>query len=223
MENKKEDWLEKKCGSFSASNIDCLFSDPKSIKDKELGLLSDTAMTYIKSKAAELLTGIYPETFTTKEMQWGLDNEPYAVEILIEKYRCVTYYGNDNPTFFPLTNFSGASPDGLYHSVIFDVKCPNSSTHIDYLLMSKKSDPSAALKAYEKKYWHQLQMGAVTLNRNGFDISHCSLVSYDPRFRKEFQIAEITFPIDPLYEDELMKRIFKAESELRNILTTIGV
>lgn len=221
--SKKEKWLEERCGSFTASNISALFSEPKSKADKDAGLLSDSAMTYIKKKAAELLTGQYPESFTTKEMQWGIDNEPHAVALLEKKYGCVTYYGGENPKFFPITNFSGASPDGHYHTVIFDVKCPNSSTHIDYLLMSKQENKSEALKSYSKEYWHQLQTGAVALRAEGFEISYCSLVSYDPRFKPEFQLAEITFPIDEEYEQILRSKIERAEKELRTILTELGI
>lgn len=223
MESKKEQWMNDRCGSFTASQIHALFTEPKTKSAQKMGLLSESAMTYIKSRAAELLTGTTPETFTSKEMQWGIDNEPYAAKLIQEKYGNLVYFGGENPKFFSLTDFSGASPDGYYNTTLGEIKCPNSSTHIDYLMMAKDSDPSASLKDYNKAYWHQLQMGGVCLKHHGVEITHCSLVSYDPRFKRDFQLAEITFPIDAGYEEILRKKISKAENQLRQILDLIGV
>lgn len=221
MEASKRDvWLAERCGSLTASSISPLFVKPK---DK-MQSLSVGAMTYVKKKCAELLTGVTPESFTTKEMQWGLDNEQYAIKALEEFLKVeINYFGNENPKFFSLTDFSGASPDGYFSKTILDVKCPNSDTHLDFLMLEKEEDKSAALKEYAKEYWHQLQMGAVCLQNHGVVIDKCMLVSYDPRFRKEFQLAVIEFEIDLNYKLELLELISKAESEMRTILKKLGI
>ena len=80
------EWMKKRAGSFTSSQIGKLFTEPRSKEDKASGKLSETAKTYIMDKVSELLTGTIRNTYTTPEMQWGLDNESKAIDLLKDKY-----------------------------------------------------------------------------------------------------------------------------------------
>ena len=56
-------WFALRLGVFTSSQIANLMTEPRSKKDKEAGLLSQTAISYIESKAVEVIYG-YQDTFT---------------------------------------------------------------------------------------------------------------------------------------------------------------
>ena len=112
-------WMQMRAGSFTSSQIGKLFTSPKTKLAKDNGELSETAKSYIFDKAAELLTGTIRNTYTTPEMQWGLDQEPYAIEMIKETYPNIEYYGTENPKFFSYSDFSGGSPDAVCENILF--------------------------------------------------------------------------------------------------------
>ena len=70
-------WFSLRLGVFTSSQIANLMAEPRSKKDKEAGLLSQTAISYIESKAVEVIYG-YQDTFTNAAMTWGNENEQNA-------------------------------------------------------------------------------------------------------------------------------------------------
>ena len=67
---RSEDWHADRCGKVTASRIKDV--DAKPIKGKAHNALTLTILT-------ERLTGVQEETKTTGPMQWGIDQEPYAI------------------------------------------------------------------------------------------------------------------------------------------------
>ena len=210
------EWMNKRAGSFTSSQIGCLFTEPRSKADKEAGNLSETAKTYIMQKVSELLTGTIRNTFKTPEMQWGLDQEPYAIELLKENYTDLVYYGAENPKFFEYSEFSGGSPDAVSHNIVFEIKCPNPATHIEYLLCEND------LKGYNKDYWYQLQMNmACVAKAIGFDVMKMQgiFASYCP-LMIESKLRLHTFVVSPdeEFQSKFPEVISKAEQHLRTII-----
>jgi len=132
MEQKTNEWHEARMGRFTASSISKLMC---SVDEKKAGTLSyfknKTAKDYILEKIAETMTGEEAESFTTKEMQWGIDCEPFAkahfqeatgkkitdVAIVVADFSCDV----------------SCSPDGLIEAEKsgIEIKCPfNSRNHV---------------------------------------------------------------------------------------------
>lgn len=174
MENNyfdNTDWLQSRLGRFTASEIHKLFTGGRK-KDE---LFGQGAMTYIRTKAAEILTQEIKDEIDFKQAQWGKDHEHEAWE-LFEKTTGLKgeYYGAANPKFFEFGDFAGCSPDWDSVNMGGDFKCPfNSAEHLKNLCI-KSADQ---LKDDRWEYYCQLQMSMIV---RGWD--HSYFVSYDPRF-----------------------------------------
>lgn len=210
------EWMQKRAGSFTSSQIGKLFTAPKTKLAKENGELSETAKSYIMDKAAELLTGTIRNTFKTPEMQWGIDNEPHAAELLKEQYKDLEYFGGENPKFFSYSDFSGGSPDAVCENIVFEIKCPNPRTHIEYLLCE------GDLQAMNKDYWYQIQMniacvakykGINPMHMTGMFVSYCPLM-IEPKLR----ICKFEVEADAAFQELLPFTIKQAEAYLRTII-----
>jgi len=212
------EWMQKRAGSFTSSQIGCLFTEPRTKAAKEAGELSETAKTYIMQKVSELLTGTVRNTFRTPEMEWGLIQEPYAIELLQDKYKGLTYYGAENPKFFQYSDFSGGSPDAVSYEdkLVFEIKCPNPTTHIEYLLCEND------IKSMNKEYWYQIQMNIACvaheldinpMELKGVFVSYCPLM-IEPKLR----LAIYDVPADEEFQTNFPNVISKAENYLRTII-----
>lgn len=113
----------------------------------------------------ERLTGNPTESFTSKPMQWGIDNEPTArlmYELNTRNEVIEVGFVKD-----PQGRDLGASPDGLVgDDGLVEIKCPNSSQHIESL-KSGKIPP---------QYYAQMQCQMYVTGRQW-----CDYVSFDPR------------------------------------------
>jgi len=211
----REQWLAKRMGNLTGSKISALFTEPKSIKDKEAGNLSETTKYYLDEKICELLTGYQEEGFTTKEMQWGIDNEPYAANLLKEQYKDLEYFGGENPKFFQYSDFSGGSPDAVCGNIVFEIKCPNPRTHIEYMLEKE-------LKSMNSDYYYQLQMnmacvakerGINVMDMRGMFVSYCPLM-----IEHKLRLFKLEIEPDAALQELLPYTIKSAELYLRNII-----
>lgn len=209
------EWMQKRAGSFTSSQIGKLFTAPKTKLAKENGELSETAKSYIMDKAAELLTGTIRNTYKTPEMQWGIDNEPYAAELLKEQYKDLEYFGGENPKFFQYSDFSGGSPDAVCGNIVFEIKCPNPRTHIEYMLEKE-------LKSMNSDYYYQLQMnmacvakerGINVMDMRGMFVSYCPLM-----IEHKLRLFKLEIEPDAALQELLPYTIKSAELYLRTII-----
>lgn len=195
MEQRSKEWFDARLGRVTASMISDVMAKTKSG-------YSASRENYMSEKICEILTGRHIESYTSKEMQWGTDTEPLA----IEEYENRTFSIVEKAGFIvhPEIEKSGASPDGLIgENGLIEVKCPNTSTHINFLL--DKKIPS--------KYQLQMQFQLTCTHRDW-----CDFVSFDPRlpddmkiliirvFRDEKKIQEIEFEVKK-FLDEMHKKI----------------
>lgn len=215
---KENEWLEKRLGNFTASEIWKLFVDPKTKADKESGKLSETALSYVKDKVCELLTGLSGGSqFENEAMRWGKTNESYAIEIIRPTFQeeNIIHYGGNEFKFNQFTNFSGSSPDAESESYVYEVKCPfNSSIHLDHLGLKSGDE----LKEYNKSYWYQIQFNMICSNKD-----KGVFISYDPRFKHVLQIKTLVIDLDENFRSEITEKLKRAESEMRSILDGLGI
>jgi hypothetical protein len=121
-------WMDSRKGKFTASAMYKLFTQPKSVKDREAGYLSETAKSYIEEVAIEELTG-YRKDFGTSATEHGNKYEEEAFEMF--KQATGLNFDFTSKTFYPFGGNSGASPDGVLYedlsiTAVVDIKCPYS-------------------------------------------------------------------------------------------------
>lgn len=163
---RNEDWHAKRCGKVTASRVKDI--DAKPSKGKAFN-----AITLII--IAERLTGVQEETKTTGPMQWGIDQEPYAI----------VAYENETGNFVidvglidhPVIKNCGASPDGLVgKDGQIEAKCPSTTTHLNTLFTKQVPD----------EYIPQITLQMACTQR-----VWCDFISYDPRLPEELQLIVI--------------------------------
>ena len=76
---RNENWFADRLGVPTASRYKDVMTQPISKADKDSGVLSDTAQSYMLEILAEKLTGERKD-FSSSATDWGNYNEPLAVE-----------------------------------------------------------------------------------------------------------------------------------------------
>lgn len=189
MQQGTLEWKMARLGKVTASKINDVVAKIKN------GDPSALRATYMGKLIAERLTGMPATEYVSPEMQWGTEKEPEAraayefmTDATVELIGFVDH---------PRITLCGASPDGLIgDDGLIEIKCPNTSTHIDTLL-------DASIDA---KYVKQMQWQMAVTGRKWADF-----VSYDPRMPAEMQLF-----IKRVERDDTMIR--DLESEVRMFL-----
>jgi hypothetical protein len=204
------EWLQKRLGRFTASEIHKLFNSGRS---KNV-LFGDTAMTYIRTKVAEILTQEVKEEVDFKQAEWGKANEIDAMRAFEKAIgKSGNYYGVGDPQFFIDGDWAGGSPD--WESSDYedgaDFKCPyNSSEHLKNLTLKSAAD-------LEAKRWEYYCQGQHNMKIRKWKRFH--FVSYDPRYvDPRFQLKIITVYPDHKWLEEYGQRIDAAVVEIERIL-----
>ena len=184
MEQKSPEWFAARCGRVTASRMADVCARTKS------GYGAARA-NYMAELVVERLTGKPTEGFTNAAMQWGTDQEPFARDAYSAKTgELVTEVGFVN---HPRIENAGASPDGIVGTGLVEIKCPNTASHIEYLM--SKEPPQ---KYYDQMQW---QMACAMAE-------FCDWVSYDPRMPQELQLLIVR-----IYRDEDCVKMLEAEVE----------
>jgi hypothetical protein len=187
-------WLSERIGKFTSSESEPLLA-PKGI--------GKGGMTYISRKVAEMLRGeVVKPIVSNYAIEWGNQNEPIAAVRYFANNSGV-YYGKENPKFFPYGDHAGGSPDGLSgDDGIIEIKCPDSDTHVKYMLFDGSDD--------EHEHYVQIQMNLLVTDRQW-----CDFISFDPRIIRE----ELQLHIQRINRDEkfieLIKSRLKEATEIK--------
>jgi len=189
MEQRSPEWFAARLGKVTASKVADV------IAKTQTGYSTSRA-NYMAQLVCERMTGMQAESFNNAAMQWGTDQEPLAraayeaaQDVLVDETGFVIH---------PTIAEAGASPDGLVgNDGLIEIKCPNTSTHIDTLLSEK----------VPAKYLTQMMWQMACTGRKW-----CDFVSYDPRMPKGLHI--FIKRID--YHDSIVKSL---ESEVKKFLT----
>jgi putative phage-type endonuclease len=186
------EWFAARLGKVTASKIADVLSKGK-------GNVEPAGVrNYRAQLVCERLTGQREELYINGAMQRGTDLEPLAREcyefikgVTVEQVGFVNH---------PAISMAGASPDGLVgDDGLVEIKCPNTATHIDYLLGGK---PPA-------QYIPQMQWQMACTERKW-----CDFVSYDNRLTEELQLFIVRLERDDS---------FIAETELAVIAFNLSV
>lgn len=204
-EQGSEAWHEARLGVFTASRAGDL------MKKQKNGKPYATRNSYITEIALERLTRELPESFTSADMQEGIDRERTAALA----YSFAT--GNETEqTGLWIKGFYGASPDDLIigQNGGVEYKNPRANTHKETL--ESQTIP-------EHYYWQVLQEMLVT----GADF--WDYVSYHPKFPENAQLyikrierINVWSDLDIL-EQELAKANAEADRVVQFITNYKGV
>jgi putative phage-type endonuclease len=186
-----DEWFISKLGKVSSSRI-------KDIMAKTKSGISASRKNYMAELICERLTGQRTKHFTTKCMDDGKENEPFARAA----YEAITCNIVKEVGFIdhPYIELSGASPDGLVsNDGLIEIKCPKTSTHLDTLL-SKNIDDN---------YIYQMAWQMECTERKW-----CDFVSFDPRLPDDLQFFCKRVFLKDLPIDTIRNEVLKFLSEL---------
>lgn len=189
IEQGTPEWMALRVGKVTASKITDVMSKPTLLGYQN----------YMADLIAERLTGQKAESYTNAKMQWGVDKEPQArVEYEIKTGSLVEQVAFvEHPTI----QMFGCSPDGYVgEDGLIEIKCPNTSTHIDYI----RQDKAPA------KYVPQMQCQMAVTKRKW-----CDFVSFDPRLPDGLQLFIVRLNRDDKY-------ISKMESVVKEFLNEVS-
>jgi putative phage-type endonuclease len=168
-------WWAARLGKVTASRVADVVAKTKTG-------YSASRENYMADLIVERLTGQKASSFSNAAMEWGTEQEPNARAAysartgeLVEEVGFIDH---------PAIPMSGASPDGLVNEGCVEFKCPNTATHLQYLLAGKPVE----------KYVTQLQWQMACTRR-----PWCDFVSYDPRLSERLQLLVVRVPRDDDY------------------------
>jgi putative phage-type endonuclease len=203
MEQRTDDWFQARLGKVTASRV-------ADVVAKTKNGYSASRENYMADLIVERLTGQKASSFSNAAMEWGTEQEPNARAAysartgeLVEEVGFI-----DHPTIA----MSGASPDGLVGEGIVEFKCPNTATHLEYLLAGKVPE----------KYVTQLLWQMACTGRQWADFC-----SYDPRLPKHLQLFIVRVPNAEQRASIVQsfairdQRIAKLETEVRKFLAEL--
>lgn len=167
IEQGTPEWLALRRGKATGSRIVDVMA---TIKSGEAA----GRRNYRVQLALERVTGLVAEGFSNKATDHGHEWEPVAraeYELRRRPVDQVTFVDHD------WIAMAGASPDGLVDDDgCIEVKCPNSSTHVETLFTRK----------IPRDYMFQMQWVMECANRKW-----CDFVSYDPRMPEALRLVII--------------------------------
>jgi putative phage-type endonuclease len=201
-DDEKAAWLSSRAGKLTASRM------ADAMARKKDG--SDTADRFglKKELLAERLTGDSVPHYVNALMQWGLDQEPIAkTEYELATGELLMPCGFiDHPEI----DMFGATPDGLIDGGVIEFKCPQTTTHLGWVLAGGVPD--------QHKPQILAQLACTGRERAVF-------VSFDPRIRdprRQLYIVEWTPKREEIQrvEEEAAKFLGEVEKMFAQITET---
>lgn len=208
IEQGTTEWDAIRVGRFTASEIWKLMVDPKEKAKKDAGDLSETALTYVNDKVAEVMTGQCKQQGYAFPLVWGKEKEPDARDAFKEK----TGFECEVVGFFTFSDHAGGSPDGLVNDdAILEIKCPyDSGTQVEYLQLVDQWD----LKRFKRENYWQCQANMLFTNRE-----LCHFVTFDPRMVNEkHRLFHMVIKKSEEDQQMIIRKIAKATEEKLRLL-----
>ena len=204
IEQRTDDWFAARLGKVTASSLHKVLARTKT------GYGADRA-NYLTQLVLERVTNSKAEGYVNAEMQWGIDQEPFARAA----YEAHTGVLVDEVGFMPhpTIEMSGASPDGLVgDSGMVEIKCPSSKTALECWL---SADP------VESKYFAQMQWQMACAGRDW-----CDYVVFDPRMPQKAQLFIYRVNRDDEWlattEKEVVKFLAEVDAKVAALRKIIG-
>lgn len=225
-------WQNQRKGKFTASEIYKLFVEPKTIKDRDAGVWSETANKYIFEKAVETATGWRAE-FNSPALTHGVVNEHEGFEAF-EKLTGLGFQLTST-TFYPVNEYAGASPDGVLYGESFDViqsvmdiKCPyNPVSFYEQKKLFKEAEKD--FQGVPKQYFYQLQMQMLATGaKSAYLVRYLTSSitdNYGNKFEFEMALENRIFwqhlTADEAVQQQILDKIEKAEQTKQAIINEI--
>jgi YqaJ-like viral recombinase domain len=156
---------------------------------------------------AERLTGKTEDRYLSKEMQFGIEQEPFArTAYEIRTENIVDPVGF---IFHPRLDFSGASPDGLIgQDGGLELKCPKTTTHLAYMVAG----------TVPEEHQHQMLWNMACAEREWWDFA-----SFDPRLPEKLRLFIVRMPRDEARIGEIEREVLILNSEIQSVCVQLGV
>lgn len=194
-----ERWTKARLGKVTASRVYDAIQKTKSG-------WSTSRRHYMVELISERLTGMRSDIFLNQSMIWGAETEYEAGNA----YQKRTGNKLQRGWIFidhPKIQMSGASPDArIGDDGLLEIKCPNTSTHIDTLLTGDISP----------KYMAQMQWQMASTQR-----AWCDFCSYDPRVPHPLSIYIKRIGRDEKIIEEMEKLVREFLAELDSSVDTL--
>ena len=196
VEQGAPEWKAARLGHVTASGIANVMAKGK---DKSEAV---TRYKYKVQIVAERITGVAAESYANASMEWGVEQEQYAVIA----YEAVVATLVDKTGFWlhPEIKWLGVSPDRLVDTDgLVEVKCPNTTTHLGYLFENR----------IPPEYYKQIQCQLWVTGRQW-----CDFVSYDPRLPKRNQLLIVRTGRDEKLIAEMRTEVDKFLTEVESLI-----
>lgn len=195
IQQRSDEWFAVRLGKVTASRVVDVIAKTKTG-------YSTSRANYCAQLVAERMTGKPQDSYSNAAMEWGTATEPMALAAYEARIGdLVSEVGFvHHPKFM---GSAGCSPDGFVGANLVEIKCPNTATHIDYLL--SKSAPS--------KYIPQIQWQMACTGSEW-----CDFVSFDPRLPERYQLMIVKVNRDQEYIDQLEKEVSQFLSEVQSTI-----
>ena len=191
FEQKSEAWHEARCGRVTGTRFKALVSGESTQTYKDL----------VTNIACEIITRRQEDTYTSPDMERGVELEPVArdlySEIMDVKVQEVGFITPDEDT--PYAEWVGISPDGVIKNSLLEIKCPKARTHLEYIEANKL--PS--------EYRYQVQ-GQLFVT--GFE--YCDFMSYSEGMKPFIIRVYPDYELFELFKTRLDKLIFDVKQKL---------
>jgi putative phage-type endonuclease len=192
IEQGSAEWLQMRTGCVTGSRMGDVMAKLKR-KEGEAQCRQD----YKAEIVCETLTGRAADHYISPAMEWGVENEIFArnaYEVEVSAIETIGFALHSTIKRF------GASPDGLVGpDGLVEFKCPNTSTHIEYILRGVVP---------AEYHWQMLAEMACA------ERQWCDFVSYDPRLPKKLQLFVRRFPRDEQRIAEMEVEVVKFLAEV---------
>jgi putative phage-type endonuclease len=199
LEQGTDEWKIARLGYVSASNLDAVMAKGKSGE-------AITRKKYKVRLAAERLTGEITESYSNASMEWGVVNEEKAA--MAYEVSKDTFLDRTGFWKHPTIPWLGCSPDRLVGGDgLVEIKCPDSSTHIDYWLA--KQVPSEYVKQVQGQIW--------VMEREW-----CDFVSFDPRMPEKNRLLVVRAYRDETLIKQMQEEVEKFLDEVEQLIIKLG-
>jgi putative phage-type endonuclease len=193
------EWLVHRVGLCTGSRVaDVIKRLTRKSGDRQAGDYAQCHYDYLWEVVIERLTGRAADSYVSPAMEWGIEHEAEARGVYeVRKDVMATPIGF---AMHPTIEWFGASPDALVgEEGVLEIKCPNTSTHLAYLLGGE----------VPIEYVPQMMAEMACAERKW-----CDFVSYDPRLPHNLQFFCRRFHRN----DELIAQM---EAEVRTFLEDV--
>lgn len=199
IEQGTDEWKRARLGYVSASNLDAVMAKGKSGE-------ATTRKNYKIRLVAERLTGDIGDSYSNAAMEWGVQTESQAAmayEVAKETLLDKTGFWKHNQI-----QWLGCSPDRLVgNDGLVEIKCPNTTTHIDYWLAKKV--PSEYVKQVQGQLW--------VMEREW-----CDFVSFDPRLPEKNRLLIVRAYRDEEFIKQMQQEVEQFLNEVEALIIKLG-